>query len=425
MRVAVIGGGVIGLACAYELQKRGVETVVLEAGEIGRAASWGNAGWIVPALSGPIPSPGLTLTSLRWLLSDDSPLYIKPRLDPAFARWLWTFWRHCNLHDYLAGFDAMASLNRHTMDLYDSWRFEGVRFEMHAAGLLFAFLTTRKLHEYVEDHDRLQSHGYPTATVLTGDDMRAIAPILSPEIVGGFLIDRERHVEPASLTAGLAARLREMSGEVRTGTTVTGVSHVQRRSGRRIIAVDTNRGRVEADAFLLAAGAWSAGVARVAGVRLPVESGKGYSITIEQPAVELTQPLYLAEAMVGVSPFDSGLRIAGTMELSGISESINARRLASLRRSTSRFLTAWPRGEREVEWAGMRPLTPDGLPLLGRVPTTENLFVATGHSMLGVTLAPVTGRLMAELIASGHQDPDLQPFDPGRFVARGRRRRHM
>jgi D-amino-acid dehydrogenase len=161
------------------------------------------------------------------------------------------------------------------------------------------------------------------------------------------------------------------------------------------------------------------------GVRLPVESGKGYSITIEQPVVELTQPLYLAEAMVGVSPFDSGLRIAGTMELSGISEGVNARRLASLRRSTSHFLTAWPRGEREVEWAGMRPLTPDGLPLLGRVPTTENLFVATGHSMLGVTLAPVTGLMMAELIANGHQHSELHPFDPGRFVSGARRKRHM
>jgi D-amino-acid dehydrogenase len=153
----------------------------------------------------------------------------------------------------------------------------------------------------------------------------------------------------------------------------------------------------------------------MAGFRLPVESGKGYSITIKRPQMQLAHPIYLGEAKVGVSPFVDSLRVAGTMELSGLSEEINSRRLAAIRRSIQRFLRGWPAGEGEVAWAGMRPLMPDGLPALGRAPGVENLFVATGHSMLGVTLAPSTGRAMAQLMCDGRTTADLGPFNPGRF----------
>ena len=413
MRVVVIGGGVIGLACAYELSKRGAEVVVLDQGEMGMAASWGNAGWIVPSLSAPVPEPGLTLTALRWLLKPDGPLYIKPRPDPAFARWMWEFWRHCNTRDYEVGLHAVARLNSRTMELYDGWRSEGVQFEMHCAGLLFAFLSPEVRDKTLAELGHLRPYGYEPPAALSGDEVRARAPILASNVACGFLVERERHVEPGSLSQGLLRRLDQLGADLRPKTRVTGL----RRVNGRVTSVDTENGVVDGDIFLLAAGAWSAMLARASGFRLPVESGKGYSITIKRPAVKLPCPVYLGEAKVGLSPFAGSLRIAGTMELSGLSEEINLKRLASIRRSIQRFLREWPSGEGEVTWAGMRPLTPDGLPVLGPARGMANFFVATGHSMLGVTLAPATGKAMAELICDGRAEVDLRPFDPARFAA--------
>jgi D-amino-acid dehydrogenase len=411
MRAVVIGGGVIGLASAYELRKRGAEVTVLDKGQLGRAASWGNAGWIVPSLSGPVPEPGITLTAMRWLLKPDSPLYIKPRLSPEFMRWMWAFWRHCNPRDYHAGFDAMARLNEHTMELYDAWKAEGVPFEMHCSGLLFVFLTAKALDKTLAEFDHLRSYDYDVPRTLSGDDVRERAPILSDAVVGGLMIERDRHVEPYSLTQGLAQRLKALGTDVHTDTKITGFV----RQNGKLQAVREENDVVEGDVFLLAAGAWSAALARMAGFRLPVESGKGYSITIRHPRDQIQHPLLLGEVKVGMSPYDDSLRIAGTMELSGLSDHVNQRRLDAIQRSIQRYLREWPAGEGEVTWAGMRPLTPDGLPALGRAPGLSNLFVAAGHSMLGVTLAPATGKAMAELICDGRTETDVRPFDPARF----------
>ena len=241
--------------------------------------------------------------------------------------------------------------------------------------------------------------------------MRALEPILSRRVAGGYVVERERHVEPWSLTSGLAERLRAFGADLKPHTPVTAM----RWSKGRMVSVQSPAGPVEGDLFLLAAGAWSAALARQAGFRLPVESGKGYSISIKRPRITPNRPLYLSEARVGISPYEDALRLAGTMELSGLSESVDERRLTSIRRSVRDFLTEWPGGERETAWAGMRPLTPDGLPAIGRAPGTDNLFVATGHSMLGVTLAPATARAVAQLVCDGAADVDLRPFDPGRF----------
>jgi D-amino-acid dehydrogenase len=300
------------------------------------------------------------------------------------------------------------------MELYDAWRRDGVPFEMHAAGLLFAFVTEQALHHVLHGMGELEAYGYSPPEALSGDGVRTLCPILSHGVMGGFLVERDRHVEPWSLTQGLAGRLRSEAVDLRPWTVVSGF--VTSDGGSRLRAVSTNRGEIEGDAFLIAAGAWSGPLARLAGFRLPVESGKGYSITIEQPQAQLPCPVYLDEARVGVSPFGGALRFAGTMELSGLSERVDRRRLDAMRRSVSRYLTSWPRGEREIEWAGMRPLLPDGLPALGRAPCFDNLFVATGHSMLGVTLAPATGEVMAELLCEDASRVDLRPFDPGRFA---------
>ncbi len=409
--VVVIGGGVIGLSCAYELVRKGVDVTVLDKGRPGEDAAWGSAGWVTQMLSAPLPAPGLVGTSLKWMLKKDSPLYIKPWADSGLPKWLWDFWRHCNRRDHEAGLEAMAALTEHTMTLYDELAKDGIEFEMEKAGLLFAFTSEEGLQHTLDELRAMERYGYSSPTVLDGDSVRDAEPALTKAVVGGMLVESERHLRPELLTAGLFRRLAESHAKLRSETEVTGV----KRQGSRMTCVVTTGGEVPGDRFLIAGGAWSASLARMAGFHLPVQAGKGYSVTVTEPAVRLRRPLYLGEAKLGATPFRNALRIAGTMELTGINEALDPRRIDAIRASADQFLVGWRQGKSEEEWAGMRPVTPDGLPAIGRAPGYDNLYVATGHAVLGVTLAPATGVAMAELIHSGKTDVDLRPFDPNRF----------
>jgi len=411
-RVVVVGAGVIGLACAYSLRKRGRDVIVLDKGEPGGACSKGNAGWITPSISAPIPAPGLTLPSLRWLLQSDSPLYISPAAAPGLARWLWRFWRYCNPRDFIHGLRAVAELNRRTLSAFDELERDGVEFELHRSGMLRVFLDERPMRQALAEFGHYREYGYRMPAPVRGANLRRLEPALSEAVTAGFVVEEEFHVRPESLVAGYADRLRQMGVEIRSGVEVTGANGA--RAGGRLRGVETSVGLVEADEVLVAAGAWSGQVLELFGVSFPVQAGKGYSITLTDPELRLVRPLYLGEARVGGSPFDGATRFAGTMELSGVNETLDRRRIVGLRAGIGRYLRR-PVDEGEgLEWVGMRPLTPDGLPMLGRVPGYRNLLVATGHAMLGITMAPVTGEAIADVIA-GTASAVLAPFDPGRF----------
>jgi len=412
-RIVVVGAGVIGLACAYSLKKRGRDVIVLEKGEPGGACSKGNAGWITPSISAPIPAPGLTLTSLKWMLQSDSPLYISPTAAPGLARWLWRFWRYCNPRDFIHGLNAVAELNRNTLSSFDELERDGVEFELHRSGMLCVFLNERYMRRMLAEFDHYRQYGYRVPTPVRGADLLRLEPALSDAVTAGFVVEEEFHVRPESLIAGYADRLRRMGVEIRSGVEVTGANGA--RAGDRVRGVETSSGLVEGDEVLVAAGAWSGQVLAPFGVSLPVQAGKGYSITLNGAEPRLIRPLYLGEARVGGSPFDGATRFAGTMELSGVNETLDRRRIAGIRAGIGRYLRQ-PVNEGEgTEWVGMRPLTPDGLPLLGRVPGYRNLSVATGHAMLGITMAPVTGEAMADVITGAASLAALAPFAPGRF----------
>lgn len=346
-------------------------------------------------MAGPLPAPGVVGQSLRWMLRGDSPLYIRPRAAPALAGWLWRFWRHCNARDYQAGVEAVAELSAGTMRLFNELAAE-LPFEMHEQGILYAFLSRRTL-----EHVR---HGAGQA--LSAHEVREREPALGPDVVGGFLVAGERHVRPETLVAALAEHLARDPDVTFVRTRATGL--IAR--GGRVVAARTAEGDVVGDAFLLAAGAWSGVLGG-----LPVQGGKGYSVTVEAPALRLRQPVYLDEARVACSPFDGALRLAGTMELSGLDAGPDPRRVAAMTRASERYMPGWRNGRRTTAWAGLRPVTPDGLPVIGRLPDYENAFVATGHAMLGVTLAPATAAAVAELMCGGDAQADLRPFDPARF----------
>ncbi len=410
-RTIVVGAGVIGLACAYALKKRGRDVVVLDHGPPGGACSLGNAGWVAPSISAPIPAPGLTWTSLKWMLRSDSPLYIAPRAVPSLARWLFRFWRHCNRPDFEAGLRATAELNRHTLALFDALEADGVKCELHRRGILYVFCEPGYLESNLEDFKPLAAVGYDMPEPLDGRAMRTMEPELSDAVVGGFLVEDEYHVRPETLTAGYTRHLEGLGVEFQIGACVA--APLTDKTGLR--GVLTSNGEVRGDEIVLAAGAWTGALAARFGIPLPVQAGKGYSVTVPVARETFTRPLYLGEAKIGASPFAGAVRFAGTMELSGINLDMDPRRVQGMRQGIQRYMRNPPGPTEGTEWVGMRPLTPDGLPMLGRAPGPPNVFIATGHAMLGVTLAPATGEAIAELMTDPGAESLYRAFAPGRF----------
>lgn len=424
--VVVIGAGAIGLCAARTLRARGWDVTVFDAAHPGAGASHGNAGWVVPALSDPVPAPGLIGQSLRWMLRPASPLYIRPRPDPALARWLFAFWRNCTARAFTAGLEATAALNTHTFALYDDLERDGIDAQQERRGLIAAYHAPRALAHDLRAMERLVAFGQPAPIPLDGDAIRRLEPALGPAVTGGIHLPAERHLRPDRLCAALATWLEAHGVTVRSQTPVAAIRHAR----GKVSAVETRSGPIAADAVLIAAGAWTPQLTNLVGVRLPIQAGKGYSIDHTPSPIPITHPIYLHESRVAITPFTDAVRFSGTMELAGLDPQIRPTRVAAITASAARSLADWPASrsappdrassapDTPRPWAGFRPLTPDGLPVIGRLPGFANLLVASGHAMLGITLAPATAEAVADLL---EHDPtviptQLRPFDPARFA---------
>jgi D-amino-acid dehydrogenase len=410
MRVAVVGGGVVGLCAAEALQRRGADVVVLEADRCGRAASAGNAGWISPGLSNPLPAPGVVPQALRWMLNPRSPLLIHPVARPSFVRFLLAFLRNTRPDRYGAGMAALVATTQRAVADFESLA-ERCRFEMHQDGMLFVARGSRALeaeHRVLREHQALGYDG--EVRRLTAEEVRSEEPGLGDGITGGVFASAEGHVRPETVTAGVAARLGEVGVEIREHTPVESV--VRSNGAWALVTAD---GGVEADRVVLAGGVATAKLLAPFGVRLPLLGAKGYSLTLEQPPIKLKRPIYLVEDKVGVSPYDGAIRLAGTLELGSKPGEIHAKRVAGIREAGARALRDWSPDLDWSIWTGERPLLPDGLPAIGPVPGNQGLFVATGHAMLGVTLAPTTAELLAPAVLDGRPSLELAPFSLARF----------
>jgi D-amino-acid dehydrogenase len=387
--------------------------VILDRNEPGSGCSAGNAGWIVPSFSIPLPSPGITSKALLLMLRQDSAFHLSLRATPRFASWLWQFWRHCNESDFLRGLQALGRLNASTCAAYDSLICDGVEFEQHRQGVLFACLEEKELQRLRSRLTMLAEFGHETPETLRGAQLRSAEPLLKRDVVGALYVHGDRHVRPETLTRGLLQSLRRAGTDLRSGVDVLNWEV----RDDRIVAIHTTRGRLVADHFVLAAGSDSDVLGRKLDLTLALQAGKGYSITFESVAAGLRQPVDLVEAGVVCSPFATGWRIAGTMELSGADRRSKPRRIEVLRRTVCRYLQLDPTAVNGGQgWMGQRPLTPDGLPTIGRMPRYSNGYVAVGHGMLGITLAPVTGALIADWIIRGRTNIDASAFDPCRFT---------
>ena len=409
MHVVVVGGGVIGLTTAYHLVQQGAAVTVLDARATGLGASAVNAGWFVPAEAMPVPGPKVVAMTLKWMLQPDSPVYIRPSLDPAFWSFMMRMWRKSNAADQRAGFEAHLRLAQDTAHLLDEYRADGMDFEMHCAGLLMAFTDKANLAHHEHSLDLVRAHGLDPQ-VLIGDDVRSHEPRLSDQVYGGIYFPQERHLDPRALVTALHRRLVELGVEIIEDGAV---DHVETTTDA-VTAVRTPSARYAAEAVVLATGAWTGPASRLFGRSLPVRPGKGYSIDL--PALELRSATNLSDAKVAVTPFSDRLRLSGTMEFAGLDERVNQVRVDAILRAPSTYFRDWlPPAAELTPRAGIRPMTPDGLPVIGRLPGLRNAYVSSGHGMLGVTLAAGSARALTGLVLRGTADPVLAPFDPARF----------
>lgn len=413
MRVGIVGGGIIGLCTAYYLKKLGADPVIIESSTLGSGCSLGNGGWVFPSKSTPLPAPGLTWKSLKWMMGRDSPLHIKPSALPMLAPWLMRFRSYCNHADQKRGIAALAALNEVTMERYDELVADGVQYEYSESGLLMAFrdfdeaAATRKEVELVAAAGAEGS----SARELDEAGLYEREPLLRPGFRIGIFLDEGRHVRPESLTAGLGSSMRESGVEIHEGVMARGF----RSEGHRVTAVETSNGDLNVDAVVLAAGAHTRFLSRKVGCPIPLIAGKGYSVTIEQPTNQLRQPLLLGGAMIGLIPFKGALRMAGTMELSGINSRMDSARVRSIRRQVSRAVDIPEASEGGRAWMGMRPMVPDSLPVIGKLPSRQNVYVNAGHQMSGITMGPSSGWALAGLMLEGKAGVELGAFSADRF----------
>jgi glycine/D-amino acid oxidase-like deaminating enzyme len=410
--VVVVGGGVIGLCLAYYLAEAGADVDLIERHTVGSAASWGNAGWVCESHSAPIPAPGVMRYALRSLGRPDSPLYLRPFPDPKFLAWLWRFWRSTDPGRFEAGYLAVADLNRDTFDLFDKLAVAEVETSLRRVGMVHAFLSFEEAARLRQSQSTLAPGRYDLGDdIIEGDAAAALDPALSSAVRAAYLVPGEGVVDPEKLTTGLAKAILDRGVRIHERTLVSGF----RLESGRVAAVHTSAGSIDCASVAVAAGTWSSQLLRVCNVRLPVQAGKGYSFSVDlDPAPQ--HALYLGDSKIAVTPMQDTTRIAGTMELSGNNRRLDWRRIAATAQASTTYLGRWFDDVDDLAtqihdpWVGARPLLPDGLPVIDRVPELANAYVATGHGMLGVTLGPATGQTLAQLMLTGQRPATLNPF---------------
>ncbi len=410
--VVVVGAGIVGVCAAWSLAGRGRRVLVLDAGEIGAGCSYGNAGLVCPSHSVPLAAPGVFWKGLKWMLDPESPFYIKPRLDRALFGWLLRFRAACAEKRMKRAIPVLRDLHRASVELFEAMvRGEAIECGWTRRGVLLLFRTGSGYEEGLEEATLLAEHGLPYRA-MSPYEVRSLAPQVRAGVAGGIHLLEDAHLDPSLFVRGAASAARKRGAEFRTGTEVLGFET----TGRRIDVVRTTRGDFRAGEVVLASGSWAPGIARTLGLRLPIQPAKGYSITVRTPASCPPVPLLLAESKVAVTPMGPHLRFAGTLELAGLDFSINERRVAAIRRAASLYMEGTEDLELVEIWRGLRPCTPDGLPILGRPPAVENLVIAAGHAMIGVSLGPVTGEIAARLVCGEASPVDLTLLRPERFT---------
>lgn len=412
--LVVVGGGVVGLACALELAERGHAVRVLDAGAVGGGSSHGNCGTLTPSHSLPLAAPGQVLRAMRWMLTPDAPLYLKPRFDPALWSWLLRFAGHCNHRAMMRSGAARAALLQASRAAFPRWLADhGIDCDFAETGTDHVFRNARALDEYLRELEWLRELGI-ASEVIDGATYLREEPALREGVVAVARFPGDASLRPDHYVAGLADALRSAGGAIDEHREVLGIAQ----DGARL-RVDTTAGPLHARDVVLAAGAWSPRLARrlqVPWLSRVMQPGKGYSITYDRPSRVPRRPLTLQERSVCVSAWPGGYRLGSTMEFSGYDASLNRRRLEALERGAREYLVEGVGPAKQEEWYGWRPMSVDDVPVIGPVPGRPRQWLATGHGMLGVSMSIATAQLVADLVTGTEPALDPAPYRLERFA---------
>lgn len=410
--VVVVGGGVIGAACAYYLTQHGCQVTIVDRKQFGKACSHANCGLIAVSHVLPLTEPGAVQKSLKAMLRSDSPFYIKPRFDLSLWSWLWKFARRCNETDMLQSADARSLLLNSSNQLYaELLAEESMPCEWEQQGCLFVYRSQKQFDKYAQTDTLLTERFGLPAERLDGQQLVAREPALKPGLAGGWHYQMDSHLRPDSLMRAWRQVLEKRGVRIVENCEVHGFQ-AEANAAR---AVRTSTGEISADQFVVATGAWAPMLQKELGCPIPIQPGKGYSLTMPRPARCPSVPIIFQEHKVVVTPMQSGYRIGSTMEFVGYDESINPARLDVLRRGAAEYLHEPECEPLQETWFGWRPMTTDGLPLIDFSPRWRNVLIAAGHNMLGLSMAPATGRLVSEMMRGHSTHLDPAPYSVGRF----------
>lgn len=412
MKTIVIGAGAIGLSSAYYLRKAGTEVTVVDQAEPGSKASAHNAGWVVPSMSVPVPAPGMLPQALKWMTRRDSPLYVTPSLNPRFLGFMLEMLRNCTTARFEAGLKVLAHLSSDTLQLFDDMASDGVLFESHSDPLTMLYINAENLQKHATELEEMEAHipGFKWRRI-PGDNLVKEFPNVRDNLAGGLQTFGDRSLDPASLTRGLTAACRRDGVDFRIGNPAR-----LRTAGDGSVEVVVGGEVLRADKIVVAAGVWTNKILAGIGDRVSLLSGKGYGYDLPLETGGPQFPMYLAEAKVAVTPLSSKVRIAGTMGFGGINEQISQVRAQGLLTSLPKYFRDWPSSTTPpAPWTGLRPMTPDGLPIIGTSRKRSDVLIATGHAMLGVSLAPPTGKLIAEMVTGENASRHLSSLAADRF----------
>jgi len=411
--VIIIGGGIIGLCSAYYLQKEGHAITIIERGNITDGCSFGNMGYMSPSHFIPLASPGIIAEGIKYMLNSSSPFYIKPRLDMDLIQWAYHFWKSSNaktVEKNAPHLNNILQLSRHLMN--DMRHEIGDYFDMQAIGCLMMCKQTKTLHHEFHMADDAEKFGLKVER-LNAAQVQQLEPDVELNVAGAVLFKDDCHFDPGKLMNTLKDHLIKSGITFQLDTTVTGFE----KKDQKITAAITDKGKFDADEFIVATGSWLPVVAKMMGIKLLLQAGKGYSYTYPFVEKNIKYPAILVDGRCAITPWGNKLRIGGTMEISGINNKVLIKRMQGIYDSAKEFYPGLKIGFPPADkiWNGLRPVTPDGLPYIGRVTDYSNVIFAGGHAMLGISEGTGTGKLVSEIISEKKTTIDINAFRTNRF----------
>ena len=409
--VIIIGGGVIGLACAHYLIDKGANVRIIEKGKIGEGASHGNCGLLYFSDVIPLCSPGAVTNEIVRTLKGTSPLYIKPTLDIKRLIWLLKFASKCNADHMAKAAKEKYEILNYSISLLDTLlALDQMDCDFEKKGILSVFKDQKNFENHESINAFLKKYNMGGRRI-DKKELRKLEPSLKDDIAGAWLNKADWHLKPDMLMSCWRKHLSQKGLIIEEHCNVLKFET----RGNKIVGLDTVKGRFKADEFILATGAWAPRTLRQLNLDLPVQPGKGYSITMERPDICPTYPCSLYEKSMVATPWQSGYRLGGTMEFSGYSDHLNPKRLSKLISGATVYFKE-PVGHTIIEeWTSLRPMTYDDLPIIDHAPSHENLIITTGHGMLGLTLATGTGKIVADMVYGKTPEVNIKPFGISRF----------